>query len=134
MNRVELLVWCLLALVLLGGISCAAELQQGRFVYRSEIQDVQFLIEIPAGKLGHAIEIPFTATSPSGAGASFEGVMTGVPSEGLWSVSFTDSFNNTGKGTIMLRPGLVFLTLKLEQTEEPRCSRFYGSMRLVKEG
>lgn len=117
-----------------GVIGHGETLPAGRFVYRSEPQDVEFEISVPGGSTGTAVAIPFSARSLSGKGPSPDGQLQGVAAEGLWSVSFTDSFGNTGKGTIMLRPGLVFLTLKLEQTEEPRCSRFYGSMRLVKQG
>lgn len=128
----QVLVACLL--MGCGVIGHGENLPDGRFVYRSEPQDVEFEISIPSGKTGAAVAIPFSARSLSGKGPSPEGQLEGVAAEGLWTVSFTDTFGNTGKGTIMLRPGLVFLTLKLEQTEEPRCSRFYGSMRLVKEG
>lgn len=117
-----------------GAVSEAQTLPEGRFVYRSQPQDVEFEITVPNGRAGKSMAIPFTARSLSGSGPSPEGQLEGVAVDGLWTVSFTDSFGNSGKGTIMMRPGLVFLTLKLEQTEEPRCSRFYGSMRLVREG
>lgn len=128
-------------LVLLAGflVSCgisghADSLPQGRYVYRSEPQDVEFELSITGGRTGKSVAISFSARSLRGSGPSPDGTLQGIPAEGLWTVTFTDSFNNTGKGTILMRPGLVFLTLKLVQIEEPRCSRFYGSMRLVREG
>jgi hypothetical protein len=112
----------------------AGPLPEGRFVFRSESQDLEFEVSIPRGQTGTPVTIPFSARSLSGNGPSPEGLIQGVPGDGQWAVSFTDSFGNAGIGTIAFRSGSVMLMLKLERVEEPRCSRFYGSMRLAKEG
>lgn len=117
-----------------GLIGHADSIPTGRFVYRSEPQDMEFEISLPGGATGKTLAIPFAARTLSGRGAAPEGEIQGISAEGVWSVSFSDSFGNTGKGTILLRPGLVLLTLRLEKIADPRCSRFYGSMRLAKEG
>jgi hypothetical protein len=126
----------LMACLLLGCgfIGHADSIPTGRFVYRSEPQDMEFEISLPGGATGQTVAIPFAARTLSGRGAAPEGEIQGIPAEGVWSVSFSDSFGNTGKGTILLRPGLVLLELRLDKITDPRCSRFYGSMRLAREG
>lgn len=134
MNRRLHLLLALGLLLAWGTSGHADSLPLGRFVFRSEPQDVEFEINIPEGQTGKPVAIPFSARPLSGAGPAPEGRLEGIPAEGLWSVSFSDSFGNTGRGTILLRQGLVFLTLRLVRAEDPRCARFYGSMRLVREG
>jgi len=125
----------LTAVVILGGTPGlpAAPLPSGVYRFESEEQDCRFEVRIPRGRPGQPLVVPFTARSLSGRGPAVSGTLRGIARKDLWTVTFEDDFGNAGRGTLRFQPGLLFLTLTLEQVEEPRCARYYGSMRLVKE-
>jgi hypothetical protein len=81
---------------------------------------------------GNTVSVWFSAVRNDGTGADPEATTTGkVASNGKIEFSFTDSFKNSGTGTIARAGDDVIVSMKATRVADSRCSPFYGqNMRL----
>ena len=103
-------------LVLFCLASNAADCQKlGRFVYQS----------------GNAMQVSFDAAWVDGHGAAPEAEGPATVSGSTLTFKFTDTFENSGTGTITRTGDEIIVSINPTHVVDPRCLAFYGkNMRL----
>jgi hypothetical protein len=105
--------------------------------FTGEYADKKFLggnavLQMSLEQSGNTVSVWFSAIRNSGEGADPEATATGkVAGNGKVEFSFTDSFKNSGTGTIARAGDDILVSLKATRVTDSRCVAFYGqNMRL----
>src|SRR5262249_15656140 len=75
---------------------------------------------------GNDVSVFFSATHTDGSGAAPEADGKGKVSGDKVQFSWSDSFNNSGTGTIKKSGNDVIISIKTNKVADSRCLQFYG--------
>jgi hypothetical protein len=90
------------------------------------------VLQMSLEQSGNTVSIWFSAVRNDGQGADPEATATGkVTGKGVVEFSFSDSFKNSGTGTIARAGEDIVVSMKATRVADSRCVAFYGqNMRL----
>jgi hypothetical protein len=90
------------------------------------------VLQMSLEQSGNTVSVWFSAVRNDGQGADPEATATGkVTGKGAVEFSFTDSFKNSGTGTIVRAGDDIVVSMKATRVADSRCVPFYGqNMRL----
>ena len=125
----------ILFLALSSAVSHAAESRGG---WAGQYRATNFLggravFQLTIEQSGSAMQVSFDAAWADGHGAAPEAEGPATVSGNTLTFKFTDSFGNSGSGTITRSGNDIIVSITPAHVVEPRCLAFYGkNMRLTR--